>query len=512
MYLSVEQASRLGAAFLRKGSGKVTRGPDDVVLCSKENEARLQKLGKKLLDKGLTLRNRKVLRSILNGAMGPNVYARIRFSLSETSHGVPWEILWESALRQYVTLDPRVSVVRSIAGAQLVAPGGPIRDQLRVLLVAPHPIGQDSTGAAQEEHGIKVALKKLEKAGAVVVRWVKPATVRSFRQALRGRWHIVHFIGHGSFEREQSWLLFEREDKREHLVNGTSMANMVQGTHPRLVVLNACVGAKTGAAALPSVALSLCRQGIPAVIAMQNAITNDAAIAFSGEIYSQLAMGTHVDQAVERARSEVELVSNQLNPQTLEWFTPVLYLGAPDGDVLKLRRLMAGPRTMPPATTALTESDGPLDPAKSISNVRATSLPRHSEAAVPAAVKADGSVRSKPQSDDPQKERWGGLAERNGRKLSAKISKVKGSKEWYEITVTVAAVTSAHPLKGQVTFHLHPTFRESRQVVEVENGRASLSLLAWGAFTVGAEADRGATKLELDLSEVAGAPRAFKGK
>lgn len=61
-------------------------------------------------------------------------------------------------------------------------------------------------------------------------------------------------------------------------------------------------------------------------------------------------------------------------------------------------------------------------------------------------------------------------------------------------------------------FFLHPTFHgNDRPVVAVTpGGTADLALTAWGAFTVGAIADNGATKLELDLAELPAAPAEFK--
>ena len=64
---------------------------------------------------------------------------------------------------------------------------------------------------------------------------------------------------------------------------------------------------------------------------------------------------------------------------------------------------------------------------------------------------------------------------------------------------------------GSVQFFLHDTFANSKPVVAVgPNGVAELTLDAWGAFTVGAIADFGLTRLELDLAELDEAPSSFK--
>ncbi|WP_462254452.1 pYEATS domain-containing protein [Ferruginibacter sp.] len=113
---------------------------------------------------------------------------------------------------------------------------------------------------------------------------------------------------------------------------------------------------------------------------------------------------------------------------------------------------------------------------------------------------------------DPQKDKWGGEAERNYRKLTATISKIDKS-EWVDIILRVESTDPVnHPLKGIVSFHLHPTFVNPNPVIFVINGVALLNIKAWGAFTVGAEADGGITKLELDLEHHPDAREPFKSR
>lgn len=112
--------------------------------------------------------------------------------------------------------------------------------------------------------------------------------------------------------------------------------------------------------------------------------------------------------------------------------------------------------------------------------------------------------------DDPQKGRWGGLDLVNGRRLSAVVKPIRGSPDWYSVSLAVTATDFDRPLTGEVVFHLHPTFKKDAASVKVENNRAELELVSWGAFTVGAECDGGATKLELDLAALRNAPKKFK--
>ena len=109
-------------------------------------------------------------------------------------------------------------------------------------------------------------------------------------------------------------------------------------------------------------------------------------------------------------------------------------------------------------------------------------------------------------SSDPNAGKFGRLAERNGRRLSAKIKPAAGpNSPACEVTLRVESLPGAPELTGRVMFCLHPTFgRRSQYEVPVNQGVAETKITSWGAFTVGVEADNGATKLELDLAKVGG--------
>jgi hypothetical protein len=113
--------------------------------------------------------------------------------------------------------------------------------------------------------------------------------------------------------------------------------------------------------------------------------------------------------------------------------------------------------------------------------------------------------------DDPQKGQWGGR-EANHRKITVgKIHPLKADPDYYRIPLEVRSTDPAgYPLTGKVRFHLHNSFSPDVEEVEVENGVARLTLVAYGAFTVGAELSDG-TKLELDLADDdIDAPKQFK--
>jgi pYEATS domain-containing protein involved in immunity len=114
--------------------------------------------------------------------------------------------------------------------------------------------------------------------------------------------------------------------------------------------------------------------------------------------------------------------------------------------------------------------------------------------------------------DDPNKGLFGGSPVANDRALRAVIEPSELGTGLYRIVLTVSSTTPTKPLSGKVTFHLHPTFGQPVVEREVVNGVASLVLVAYGAFTVGAVSDGGQTRLELDLAQNPDATEDFRSR
>jgi hypothetical protein len=156
------------------------------------------------------------------------------------------------------------------------------------------------------------------------------------------------------------------------------------------------------------------------------------------------------------------------------------------------------------------KTDEALEEAKT-----AVSMAQHVAAPSPAAAPraAEDAWDREPgdADDDPWKGVFGGQAEAGHRRLAAEVAAVRGEQGWYRIRLHVQSTDPrAHPLTGRVRFFIHDTFPDDRPFVRVVDGVAELRLRAWGAFTVGALADDGATALELDLAAVGSFPRQFR--
>lgn len=112
---------------------------------------------------------------------------------------------------------------------------------------------------------------------------------------------------------------------------------------------------------------------------------------------------------------------------------------------------------------------------------------------------------------DPNSGKFGGEAQRNGRVLEAVITPAVNSRSAASrIILRVRSTDSSNPLTGDVTMYLHPTFgRWKKYDITAKNGVAQDTITSWGVFTVGAIADKGQTKLELDLRKVPGGTEKF---
>jgi CHAT domain-containing protein len=101
---------------------------------------------------------------------------------------------------------------------------------------------------------------------------------------------------------------------------------------PRLVYLHSCSGAQTDyRASFAGIAPRLVRRGTQCVVAMQYAVTNRTANAFSKGFYRGLAAGLPLDEAVQSGRRTLA-VHYESDPRLLG--IPVVYLYSRDALLL----------------------------------------------------------------------------------------------------------------------------------------------------------------------------------
>jgi hypothetical protein len=249
---------------------------------------------------------------------------------------LPWELLYDPRRGEYVCLSRDTPLVRFLELPQAVEPLL-VSPPLRILGMVASPGDLLPLDVAQEKQRVEKALKDLQARGLVTLTWLKEQTWRDLQQAMRGGpWQILHFIGHGGFDQKKNEgfiALTEKEGKTRRLMVN-ELGRLLADHHPlRLVLLNSCEGARGGDRdVFSSVAATLVRRGIPAVVAMQDEISDGAAIEFSHTFYEALADGMPVDAAVAETRKAISLVARD----TVEWAAPVLFMRAPDGVILAI--------------------------------------------------------------------------------------------------------------------------------------------------------------------------------
>ena len=289
------------------------------------------------------------------GAADRGLRVKLRFDLRTSDSwlgDLPWELLRHPEQPAPLAMSPRTPLVRFLVGG-ITWPSLPFEPPLQVLAAAANPVGSQRLDLEAECIRLEAAAGDSSK---VRVTFLRHATLDALGQSIRaGRFHVLHFMGHGESAAQGSALHFERSGGFAESVSGLALAgNFQDDPRLRLVVLNACHGGEVSGGADPffGVATTLVQAGLPAAVAMQAAISDRGAVAFTTSLYESLASGDPIDAAVTQARRAISP-----NWQaSLEWSVPVLFLRVPDG---RLFRTVEAPP--PPAPTLLPPEQRPAE-------------------------------------------------------------------------------------------------------------------------------------------------------
>lgn len=296
------------------------------------NEEAVQQFGQQLFEALLTPDLRSLYYESKREATRQSKGIRLRLHIRPPElAALPWEYLYDPRVPDYLCLSRQTPLVRYLDLAHPIEPLA-VSPPLRVLVMLASPNDQDPLNIAREKERINQALAPLEARGLLKLHWLEGQTWRELHRALQGGpWHVFHFIGHGGFDSKsgEGVLALAGEQGKTELLHATQLARLLANHgFVRLAVLNACEGARGNQHDIfSSTAAMLAQRGIPGVLAMQEAITDLAAIELTRAFYEALATGMPVDTAVAEARVAINLGINN----SLEWGTPVLYLRSPDG-------------------------------------------------------------------------------------------------------------------------------------------------------------------------------------
>ncbi len=265
---------------------------------------------------------------------------RLRLRLPPSLIELPWEYLYDTTRNRFLAHSTSTPIVRYLDLPESLRPLI-VPPPLKALVVIASPRDYELLDVEAEWQKLKTAVATLEQRGILKLTRLPAeeqtgATLAALQKQLRQeQYHIFHFIGHGGFDQQtqDGVLLFETEDGRSRLVSGNFLGTLLHDEQSlRLAILNACEGARTTKSdPFAGVAQQLVRQGIPAVLAMQFEITDNAAIQLTREFYDALVNGYPVEGALAEARKALFT-----EEKDIEWGTPVLYLQAVDGHLFDI--------------------------------------------------------------------------------------------------------------------------------------------------------------------------------
>jgi DNA-binding beta-propeller fold protein YncE len=298
-----------------------------------DESARAREFGGALFELIFKDTARDVLRAALAQARRENLGLRLLLQLdgARQLRNVPWELLWDSP--RFISTSAYTPVLRYVDIPARPLPLA-LTPPLRILGMVSSPADMPALDSENEREHLANACRSLTERGLLEINWVEQATLAGLLKRLNERdHHIFHFIGHGDFdeEAEDGVLLFEGRAGRSHRVTGVDLATILADQHTlRLAVINACEGARV---ALDSngVAANLMQYGLPAVIAMQFEISDEAAIAFAAHFYGSVARNRPIDEALADARRGMFA-----DGHGLEWATPVLFTSIADGRLFEV--------------------------------------------------------------------------------------------------------------------------------------------------------------------------------
>jgi tetratricopeptide (TPR) repeat protein len=256
---------------------------------------------------------------------------RIRLLLTDVPElaDLPWEYLYDPTHEQFLSLSTKTPIVRYLDLSQRVQPLA-VKRPLRILVMISSPEGQPPLDVDEEWARLSQALAELQAEGRVELELLDGATLPALQTQLRKKaYHVFHYVGHGGFDErlQDGVLILEGEEGQSQAVKGEVLGALLHNEPSlRLALLNACEGAR-GSQADPfaGTAQGLVRKRIPAVIAMQTRISDEAAKIFAYEFYRALADDYPVDKALTEARVAIYSQGNEW-----EWGAPVLFMRSSD--------------------------------------------------------------------------------------------------------------------------------------------------------------------------------------
>ena len=292
-----------------------------------------------------------IVSRILARARDDRRVAEIRLSMERGLEGLPWEAIEDDALG-CLGINPKISVSR-LPPADKGKPN--VRRQLeggvlRVIAIIPGGSGLQSSVEWQK---IREVLSDVPTTKIEVRLLDGQVTPDALANAMKSKWDIVHFVGHGQRDEQQQFRLRLNAASGTEgqsvppsgWMSATTFVQTVVRAEPQIVVLNCCDSAGMEGPG-PSIGSLFLKRGVPAAVMMRYEIHDDTAAEFSQAFYRELLAGPSagdVGLAVQEARAVLQLNFDD-SQRVRSHITPVLYLAEGCRKLLQGLRPPQGPQ------------------------------------------------------------------------------------------------------------------------------------------------------------------------
>jgi hypothetical protein len=344
-----------GRFFLKARGPRGEEGDGELLLPDADPQVQALLARLRLLDvdeAALMQLGRALFEALFNGAVR-DVYVRCRGALASdeglrlrlnippsavSAALLPWEFLYDPDRGPLSLLD--APVVRHLPQPDRIPPlTAPL--PLRILLTAAQTPPPDC-GRTRTD-GSPVGARTLRRSGGDNSRtafdcdhFAEPFARRVPYLAFRRSWRLYS-------DGATACLLFEDDLGDPEPVSALQLGIMLDRSNLRLVVLDACSTGQLATDPMRSIAPALIRAQIPAVVAMQFQVPEEATCAFAGAFYHALADAFPIDFCVTEGR---RAVMNITGLGRADWGIPVIYTRTEDG------RLFNPPTAPPPSSVA----------------------------------------------------------------------------------------------------------------------------------------------------------------